>query len=157
MLWWGMFQIQGKLIYDIHSEAATRKGRQSWMAAVIVHPSIIQYYQYWVKRELGLHLNTPLFKAHVSVVRGEEPKKQWNWRKHHNRIVTLEYGVDLRISEKYVWLPVYSKELEEIRVELGLKPQPKVDFHLTVGNTKNVTKVEKPGAPKFRAFPWEQF
>ena len=150
-----MFKATGKLIYDPRSEAASRKGFQSWWMILDTPESIPYYYRYWLKREIGLSLNAPVWRSHVTVCRGETPKKQWNWKKYEGRRITFEYSPEIKLSETYAWLSIYSRELEEIRVELGLAPQPFVRFHLTIGNTKN-----KP-EPKQRVctavtFPWER-
>lgn len=146
-----MFKAKGKIIYDPKSDASKFN---FWWCKVDVHPSIIHYYQYWVKRELGIHLNTPIWKAHITVVRGEEPKKKFLWKKYEGREIVFEYSPALRMSETYTWIQVESPDLEELRVELGLKPQPRVPFHITIGNTKNVTPMKKKAVP-FQLFPWE--
>ncbi len=147
-----MFKAKGKLIYDPRTDASKFK---SWWAKVDVPSSIIRYYQYWVRRELGLKLNTPIWKSHITVLRGEAPKKEWLWKKYQGKEIEFSYSPDLRMSETYVWLPVYSPELEGIRAELGLRPQPRVNFHITVGNTKNLEKVTEETKVPFRVFPWE--
>ncbi len=42
-----------------------------------------------------------------------------------------------------------------MRLELGLKPQPKVPFHLTIGNIKNVDAKKVAPLP-FKTYPWER-
>ena len=57
----------------------------------------------------------------------------------------------------YWWLKVTCPELSEIRQELGLSPYPKVDFHLTVGNVKNVSQESVKGWKlPAKTFPWER-
>lgn len=145
------------LVYDPHNDAASRKGLQSWWLKADVHQSISQYYRYWLQRELGIKLNTPLWKSHITIIRGETPRNQSLWRKHNGRRFEFSYDPQVRVSETYAWLSVESKELENVRVELGLRPQPRVNFHLTLGNTKNLpqTTVEPIQLP-FRVFPWER-
>lgn len=148
-----MFKTFARIIYDPKTDASKFN---SWWVKADVHGSISTYYRWWIERELGLKLNTPMWKSHVSVVRGEQPKKPWNWKKHEGKRVEITYFPDVRVSETYAWLQVHSPELEALRVELGLNPNPRVAFHLTLGNTKNLT-APKGDAPKlpFRVFPWE--
>ena len=147
-----MFKAKGRINYDPRTDASEFK---SWWAKVDVPASVIRYYQYWVRRELGIKLNTPIWKAHITVLRGEIPKKQWLWKKHEGKQIEFTYSPNLRMSETYVWIPVESPELEDIRMELGLRAQPRVPFHITVGNTKNLEKnIEEPNVP-FRLFRWE--
>lgn len=147
-----MFQAKGKLIYDPKTDSSKFN---SWWAKVDVPSSVIRYYQYWVKRELGIKLNTPIWKAHITVLRGEQPKKQWLWKKYQGQEIEFFYSPELKMSETYVWIPVESPQLEAIRKELGLSPQPRVKFHITVGNTKNLEKNITETSIPFRTFPWE--
>jgi len=147
-----MFKAKGTLIYDPRSDASKFT---SWWAKLDVPRSVVQYYQYWVKRELGIHLNTPIWKAHITVMRGEEPRKQWLWKKYQNKEIEFSYTPDIRMSETYAWIPAQSEQLEQIRTELGLRPQPRVPFHITIGNTKNLEKIIKEVKVPFTVFPWE--
>ena len=97
-----------------------------------------------------------MWRSHVSIIRGEQPKKEYLWKKHEGRKVEIFYSPDIRMSETYAWIPVRSPELEEIRVELGLKPQPRVAFHLTIGNKKNITGDVKKKTLLPLLFPWER-
>jgi len=147
-----MFKATAILRFDPkHSHSKFR----SWWACADVPWSVGNYYRYWVKRELGIHLNTPCWKEHVSVVRGEEPKKPWNWKKREGQKVTIFYSHEIKMNDTYAWLSVESKELEEIRVELGLSPTPKVAYHLTFGNCKNVVNKTPKAVPFKVVFPWE--
>lgn len=150
-----MFKATGQLIYDPKSQIATRKGFQSWWMILDAHQSIPYYYRYWIKRELGHQLNAPVWRSHITVCRGEQPKKQWNWKKYEGRKIEFEYSPEIRFSEIYAWVPVFSKDLEEIRVELGLSPQPRVPFHWTIGNRKNQPE-SKQRACTAVTFPWER-
>lgn len=152
-----MFKATGKIHYDPRHPDATRKGFQSWWLIVSTPESIPRYYRHWVEKELGLSLNRPLWLSHVTVSRGEVPTKPWNWRKHHDKVIEFVYSPEIKFSETYAWLTVESPQLEEIRVELGLRPLPRVKFHLTLGNRKNRTeKKERPQGMFTKVFPWER-
>lgn len=150
-----MFKATGQLVYDPRAEAASRKGFQSWWAIVKAPMSILDYYRHWIKKELGHTLNLPMWKAHLTVCRGEKPIKEWNWKKHEGRKITFEYSPEIKFSETYAWLPVYSRELEEIRVELGLTPQAFVRFHITLGNNKGRPATQQRVCAA-KTFPWER-
>ena len=154
-----MFKAQALIQYDPAqgNDKAFRKGFQSWWLAAMTPPSISYYYAHWIKKELGWKLNAPLWKSHISIIRGEapNPSKEYFWKRHQGRKVEFTYSPEVYWSDKYVWLRVESAELEEIRVELGLPRQPRVKFHLTVGNLKGVLHQEKERQAKFRIFPWE--
>ena len=149
-----MYQATGKLIYDPRTEVSRF---DAWWLALEVNDSIAHYYRHRVDATLGVKLNRPLWRAHVTVIRGERPARfrEALWKKYHGYSVQIAYSPDIQLSPKYAWLPVKSQELEDIREELGLPRQPRVPFHLTVGNTKNRAQSAAAAAPPFRVFPWE--
>lgn len=163
-----MFKAKGRIQYDIKNPHSTFT---FWNAALIVPSSIIRYYQYWVRRELKIRLNTPLWKAHVTVMRQEKPKQNtYLWKKYEGKEISFEYSCEMKnghvsredpisgenIEFDYFWLPAYSKDLEEIRMELGLRATPRVPFHITVGNTKKIEQVNIPEKKvTYVTFPWE--
>lgn len=148
-----MFKGKGKLVYDPHSEASKFN---FWWAKVDVHPSIIRYYQHWIQKEMNTRVNTPIWKAHITVVRGEQPKNKVAWKKYQGKLIHFDYDPVFKMSDKYFWLTVHSKELSEIRVELGLTPEPRVPFHITIANLKNIEGNKKDKTPKWVKFPWEK-
>lgn len=84
-----------------------------------------------------------MFSAHISVVRKITPINLEKWGLYEDRTITFSYSHEVENDNRYWWLNCYSKELEEIRLELGLalyKPARDVDFrqtfHITIGNTK---------------------
>lgn len=80
------------------------------------------------------------FDAHISVVRLESPAKLDLWGKHDGETISFEYSNEIAWDDIYIWLPVRSQRLEDIRVELGLPFQPwwKNLFHITVANKKEI-------------------
>ena len=147
--------IKAKLFYDPSNlNAETRKGFQFWWAAAMLPSELTAFYRHLYFTQTGEALTAPMWRAHVSVIRGEEPKNKGLWKKYHNQEFSLTYFPEAaRGSDKYFWFPVESEELERVRLELGLRPQPKVKFHLTVGNRKG-NQPRKVAIP-FRVFPWE--
>ncbi len=147
-----MFKAKGKLVYDPKTDSSKFN---FWWAKVDVPQSIVFYYQYWVRKELGIKLNMPMWKSHITVIRGEEPKLKHFWKRYQNEAVEFEYSPELRLSETYVWLTATCPRLEQIRTELGLRPTPRVPFHITIGNTKNLDKITEDVKLPFKTFPWE--
>lgn len=92
------------------------------------------------------YVQRQMYAAHISVVRKEKPPKMDLWGKHQNRKIVFEYDNMIYNNETYYWLNAYAKELEEIRLELGLpicspwtrSPDGRHRFHVTIGNIKNV-------------------
>ena len=132
----------GKVIYDPYRGAMKRKTR--WWAVASVDREITRYYRWWLQRELHLkRLFAPAWDAHISIVRGEEPRDELKnlWGRLHEWKVPFEYSHNVRqagdttgqIGEKgHFWfVDVWCPAFLEIRDELGLKTHYK--FHLTVG------------------------
>ncbi len=96
-----MFTTKGKLVYDPRDAAADRKGIQFWWAILEVDYSIIRYYQAWILREYGVYVNTPLWKSHISIIRGETPKKPYLWKRHAGKKYEFTYSPDIQARGEY--------------------------------------------------------
>jgi hypothetical protein len=147
--------IKAKLIYDpTDVGVATRKGFQPWWAAAMLSNNLTAFYRHLIFLQTGETLTAPMWRSHVSVIRGEEPRNKGAWKKFHGREVTIQYFPERAMqNDKYVWFPAHSVELEDIREELGLRRTPKTPFHLTIGNRKG-SQPRKVVVP-FRTFSWE--
>jgi hypothetical protein len=68
---------------------------------------------------------SPYWGAHISVVRGEEPVYKWLWGKHSGKRIVFYYDpVYINTNGRHWWMRITCPELEHIRCELGLTPQP---------------------------------
>lgn len=111
---------------------------------VEVEPEISYYYASLVPKYF--RLNRQKYAPHISVVRHEIPVKLENWRKYEGSLISFNYNNEIENDEKYFWLGAASKELEKIRVELGLvnvnwitkTPDGSHNFHITIGNIKDL-------------------
>ena len=126
-----MFKTNGSLYYYDKNIRDTQ-----WLLLNIVDNSIIEYYQYLIKKEFWLPIvQKPKHGAHISVIRGEyiniENFDNF-WKLYHSEIVDIEYSNKIENNGEHFWLPIYSKRLEYIRSELGLKPLPEYNLHLTI-------------------------
>jgi len=126
-----MFEATGKIVYD----PTAGKAKNPWWIIVECPKDILDYYHYWISRKSKLPINKPLFGAHVSVVRGEEPplEHQNLWRKYHEKEVTFHYSHQVDQNDEYWWVNVECPFLNELREELGLNPHVEFGFHLTIG------------------------
>lgn len=88
--------------------------------------------------------NIPKFNPHISVIRNEE----FSTQKIENLIdkeIEFECSSNIQIGEVYIWLNVFSSDLEEIRVLCGLKNHSELskppcgsnNFHVTIANRKS--------------------
>ena len=126
-----LFKAKGKIVYD----PVAGKAQNPWWVIVECPKDIIEYYHHWLEKEEKVKLNKPLFGSHISVVRGEEPHKDYlkNWNKRHKKEVEFEYSHEIESEGLYYWLRVYSEDLKKLREELGLEPNVEFGFHLTIG------------------------
>ncbi len=150
-----MFTAKGKIIYDPRSD---KSAFLPWTCILKLDgESIGEFYRYWVKKNLGVQLNRTIWKDHITVVRGTEPRFPLAWKKHAGRVLEFTYTPMIYNGPTYYWIQVECPELCKIRRELGLPPYPRVPFHLTVGNVKNVNQeAVKPLKLPAKVFPFER-
>lgn len=110
---------------------------------VEVDQDIINFYRKLIPKYY--YVKPQMYKAHISVVRKEKVPNSKFWEKYEGKLIDFYYLNKVYNSETYWWLNCFSKELEDIREELGLPIneiyiQPiegfKKTFHCTLGNTK---------------------
>ena len=111
---------------------------------VSIHDDIANYYRSLIPKYISF--NKPRYDPHISVIRKEPITNINQWGKYHGRNIVFEYENYIYNCESYLWLNVYCKELENIRLELGLSstsaitrsPDGSHRFHITIGNFKNL-------------------
>lgn len=90
------------------------------------------------------------YASHVSIVRHETVKQ--NYGAGAGRRLTVRYDPDIKTDRdgRYWWLDVWSDDLCDLRVHLGLSPFRMLRngkmgdrFHITVGNRKGILDSEK--------------
>ena len=111
-----------------------------WWIILDCDPEIGKYYRhlYYLFTNKTESLLRPAWNEHISVAADEEPPNKEFWEQHTGEIVLFQYDTEIRFDSIYCWLDVYSERLKQIRVELGLSPEPFYPLHLTVGNRKHV-------------------
>ena len=119
---------------DVEPRTVDGKGGNPWWLIARCDDEIVSYYRWWIQRVHHIKIHPPLFGAHISVLRGEEPKQNKDrWGAHQDQTVTISYGHELTHIQGYWFLPAQCAALEEIRLEFALSPQPDFGFHLTIG------------------------
>jgi len=124
---------QAKLSYDPY-RPGLRKERPGSLIVADLDFGIGEYYRWWVLKRFGLMLQPTAWKPHVTVLDGRKglsPEAMKLWKKHQNKIIDLEYSVEVEQHWKFWVLPVRSKALNDIRSELGLESSK--NFHITIG------------------------
>lgn len=124
-----MFQSKGQLIYT-----------ESGWVKLVPHRSIGIYYRWWISCTLHRAVNMPFHDYHVTVINGryQDCRQHKVWKKHHLKKISFSYSNEIESDQTSFWLPIKSRELEEIRGELGLSPFPYWPFHLTIANLKGL-------------------
>ena len=132
-----LFKSSGPLRYSIQEGYGYR-------LVVDVDPGIHELARALIPK--AARVQRPMYPPHISVVRKQVPTRLEHWGRHEGREVEFEYCTRVFNDHTYWWLRVFCKELEDVRVELGLEPHSSWTvapdgrrcFHTTVGNTKRV-------------------
>ena len=112
---------------------------------VAIDTEISRYYMSLIPKYVKF--NKQRYEPHISVIRNEMPACNFDQLlKYNKKEIQFEYENYIYNDETYLWLNVYSDELEAIRSELGLSktskitksPDGKHRFHTTIGNFKNI-------------------
>lgn len=142
-----MFKSTGRILYDPPRPGMKR--RTQWWAIVSVDREITRYMRYWINQQRnplkldGHDLCQPSWDAHISIVRGEQPRQNEHlWRKYHGQKIDFYYDHNVRQSgdttgwdrpNHFYFINVDCPFLDQIRQELGLITNWR--YHLTIGRT----------------------
>lgn len=125
------FTATGTLVFD----PVAGKAQNPWWAIIECPKDIIEYYHHWIAKEENVKLNKPLFGAHISVIRGEEPPDSFKsiWGAGQGSELLFSYKHEVETNGEYWWLRVRCEELNALRKKMGLNSEVEFDFHLTIG------------------------
>ncbi len=121
------FRLKGKIRYG-----------NSW-AWVECPKDVGAYYIAVAKMVWGIKLNPPLNGPHITLVAGkyEVPTHPELWGTLEGQEVEFEYSGLVHVAD-YWWLKIAEdSELRKFRTDLGLSPELKYPFHLTIGKDPN--------------------
>lgn len=91
------------------------------------------------------NVNRQKYPAHISLVRYETPVNLNKWGCDEGKSVVFCYDNEIKNGKVYYWLNVFSRQLEGIRMDLGLPIHSQYTlppegftkcFHMTIANTK---------------------
>lgn len=121
----------------MHESSGILKYFQNY-CIVYIDPQIYHYYYSLIPKVK--YVQQQMHRPHITVVRKDkETVQNWKmWRKYEDCKIFFVYDNYIYNSDKYYWLAVHSKQIGDIRVELGL-PRFRNNFlsyHITLGNTK---------------------
>lgn len=131
-----LYSSTGILHYDLDNN-------NYYKLILLVDKEIASYYRSMVPQYKKI--NSTRYAPHISVVRKEVPVNLAAWGKYEGQEINFIYDSEIKFGEVYWWLNCFSKNLEKIRIELGLPvsslytlPPDGYEkcFHMTIGNTK---------------------
>ena len=114
-----------------------------------VDEEIARYYRSLIPKWLDAY--KPRWAPHITIVRPEKemPVNLEHWGKYEGEEVSFEYWNYLFTGKIYFWLNVWSKRLEDVRIELGMPVSSEFTrppdgakiggikcFHCTIANQK---------------------
>jgi len=122
-----------------------------WMVLRNIDENIGCYYRYlyWLDHNKGQKLARPYWGSHITIVRNEIPPHRDLWWNYHGEEIKFEYFPDVHNNwspERYrsfYWLNVRCPRFDQIRVELGLDPNPDGLYHVTIGSVENAANKDR--------------
>jgi hypothetical protein len=115
------------------------KGRvqvyDSYIVAYI-NPDIVRFYKSLIPK--WIYVNRQKYDAHITIVRKDAetiPNKE-NQPLVDGKTVWFYYDTQIKTCGTYYWMNVYSRDIEQIRISLGLSKCRFDCFHITLGNIK---------------------
>lgn len=119
--------------FEEHIESKMCKTRvDPWTAIVKVDTSLID----WAIQDLrseGVTVTKSAWGPHITWVNKEEPHNKSVWANFDNMPIEFQVGDQIQTNGTYYWLDVKCDDLKRMRRQLGLKPNPAIDLHLTIG------------------------
>lgn len=126
------------------------KHRTDWWCVLNVDKELSRYYRWWLEFEKHLHLQSPSWDAHISIVRGEKPYPAYieMWKKYQGKKVEFHYKHgEIRVDRsqrtdplavnatggEYYFIDIECPMLDEIRTELGLITG--FNYHMTIARS----------------------
>lgn len=128
-----MFQSYGRIMKPSFEQ------KEGWFV-LKADDSIGDYYN-WFYRRAFKDWDSCMNGCHITFVAGEKDDRIVNKEElsiFYDKDINFYYDSTIYTNGRAFWLPVISKDLEDIRLFLGLKP--KILYHITLGNNKNDLK-----------------
>lgn len=123
-----------------HNAYGTLKYKDNYILNVTVDVDLVNYY----RSLIPIVIDRQKYEPHITVIRKEIIPNLALWNKYEGKVINFEYDNHIYDDTRYWWLHAYCKDLETIRVELGLPPATELTkppdgadcFHITLGNIK---------------------
>lgn len=128
-----IWKSSGVIKYDPHVERGTFK---DWWVILKCDKELVRYYQYIFYKLYWKKLQTAMWGSHCSIARGEKPANLKAWEQFDGAVIEFSYIYDgsFYSNGQHFWIKTWSPEFAVIRKSLGLSPEPKVPYHLSIGS-----------------------
>jgi hypothetical protein len=129
MRYWNIEPICGTIICSRKPESTNW-----WMIAKIDY-TVGKYWRHLYKLQHNFcrKLSRPSHGEHVTIIGNEIPTNPEGWNNYAGKSIGLYLKHKIDYSDTCYWLEVDCPDAEQIRIDLGLSPKPKVSFHLAIG------------------------
>ena len=125
-----------KIAQILNSSQGTFNVRGNNWITIDVDPELARYYLSLFNRSRPMlegQIMPGAWKAHISVVRGENIPNQEILEEINGKSVDFQYDHNIQWNGQHAYLSVECEEALDIREKLGLNRRPLLPLHLTVG------------------------
>lgn len=133
-----MFKIVGKLEFDPINVTKKHHKQASWKRTVVVKfdCDTYEYYAWFIKKRFNLELNKPLRGTHITIVNDIVDETIYDQARalFNGKEISIEYDpTNIRTNSNHWWIKAYSEDARNIRIAMGLSPDPYFGLHMTIG------------------------
>lgn len=136
----GALPISGTTLWCvmIYNGKAKVKVYKTYIVAYVDN-QLTEYYRSLIPK--ALYVNGQRYQAHITIIRADVEPVPDKASIYDGKYINYQYDSTIFTCGTYYWLNAHSKDIEDIREDLGL-PRIKYDtFHITIGNCKNEYKI----------------
>ena len=114
-----------------------------WMIATPIC-DLGEYYRqrFNLKNKARIKIQKPKIGQHITIIRREKPlQNKDKWQERDNLSIFFEYDTAFNVGDNHVWLNVFSKEMNDLRLFFGLPEKPEYPLHLTIGYIEEIYNI----------------
>lgn len=139
-----MFTTKGTILFDPINVTKKHILQSEWKktAIISIKDDMCNYYSWFIEKRYNIKLNKPLRGTHVTFINEIMDDSTFIEGKKFFDGKEIEVNYDptyVRTNEKgHWWIKVYSKDIDSIRIALGLNKNPYYGLHITIGNATHL-------------------
>ena len=133
-----MFEIKGKIHFDPINVTKKHHKQASWKRVVVVKfdCDTYAYYSWFIKKRFNIELNKPVRGTHVTIINDIVDNNIYEQSREFfdGKEITIFYDpTEIRTNGLHFWIKAFSDDVKNIRITMGLNPDPYFGLHLTIG------------------------